>query len=733
MVVDGRLDEAPWHAAALLTGFSEYTPVDGRPAEDSTRVLVWYSSTAIYFGICAFEATGEVHATLATRDHIQTDDWIEVLLDTFDDHREALVFGVNPLGVQADGILNETSAGTSDTVNLSPDFAYESKGRITEFGYEVEVRIPFKSLPYQPRDVQEWGLNVIRTVQRSGHVQTWTAARHAGGSFLAQSGALVGLSGLRRGLVLDVNPEVTGGVNGAPGASGWSYGRAATNLGGNLRWGISNGLTLSGTVRPDFSQVEADATQLTLDPRNALFYPEKRPFFLEGLERFDTPNDLIYTRRLLQPDVALKLTGEIAHVGIGFLSAVDDRAASVFGDDHPVYNLLRARTDLGGQSSAGLVYTEKHDGADWNRVAGADARVVVGGLYTIGAQVAESFTRAGGSTTQGPLWGVSIDRNGREFGFTYSLNAIDPQFVAGSGFIARTGIATGLISHHITLYGSPGATLESWTGGIQVDGTWDYAHLVGGDLPDDQNLRLSSAWVLRGWAVAAGVYLESFAYDRSLYANYAIQERVGGVADTVPFTGTPRIPNLDFVVQAQTPQYRHFDASLALIPAPQDENFYEWAPARVLIIEAGLDWRPSDRVRINATYLHQQYWRKSDGTTVARQLIPRFKVEYQLSRPWFVRAVAQYTSMWQDSLRDDSRTGDPILIRDPSTGRYTRAGAQSSNSLRVDALIAFTPSPGTVMYAGYGSSLAEPEPFAFGASRPVADNLFVKLTYLFHM
>ena len=110
--IDGTLDEPPWQKAAMLTGFSEYYPVDGRPAEDSTQVLVWYSATAIYFGIRAFESHGPVHATLPTRDHITTDDWVEILLDTFNDHRQAIAIGVNPLGVQSDGTLNETHAGT---------------------------------------------------------------------------------------------------------------------------------------------------------------------------------------------------------------------------------------------------------------------------------------------------------------------------------------------------------------------------------------------------------------------------------------------------------------------------------------------------------------------------------------------------------------------------------------------------------------------------------------------
>ncbi len=731
VVVDGRLSEDVWTQAALLTGFSEYTPVDGRPAEDSTEVRVWYSPTAIWFGIRAFETHSPVHATLANRDRIGNDDWVEILLDTFDDHRQALVFGVNPLGVQSDGTLSETQAGSRDTVDRSADFVYQSQGWVTDYGYEVEIRIPFKSIRYQPRDAQQWSLNILRAVQHSGHQQTWTPARRAAASFLAQSGTLTGLSDLHRDLVLDVNPEVTATVNGAPGAAQWAYQRVDPNVGGNIRWGITNNLTVTGTVRPDFSQVETDASQLVFDPRQALFFPEKRPFFLEGLEQFSTPSALVYTRRLVQPVAAVKLTGKVSGFTVGVLSGVDDRAYSASGSDNPVFNIVRARRDLGGASTLGIVYTDKIDGGDYNRVAGADARIVFGKVYTARAQIAGSFTRRGGQTVDAPLWAASFDRTGREFGFTYTLGGIDPDFVAASGFVSRAGIATATIDHRVTRYGRPGAAIESWTGDILLFGRWRYPNFTAGHMPDDQLFHINSTWVVRGWSVYSGLFIETFHYDPTLYADYALQHTGGGATDTVPFVGTPRIPNLDVQIQLQTPQFRKFDANLLFLPAIQDENFFEWSPARIILIQAGLNWRPSDRLRVSATYLHQQYWRKTDGTTVAREMIPRLKVEYQAARALFLRVVGQYDAAWQDSLRDDSRTNDPILIRNPATGVYERAAAQSSNGLRLDWLVSFTPSPGTVMYLGYGSSLSEPEAFAFRDLHRLRDQFFAKVTYLF--
>src|SRR5438034_8281607 len=224
--IDGVLDEDVWRQAALLTGFSQYRPVDSRPAEDSTQVLVFYAPDAIYFGIRAYEGHGAVvRATLADRDNIGTDDNIEILLDTFNDRRRALLFAVNPLGVQQDGVRSEGLAGAAGgqnagfrfdgVVDLNPDYVYESRGHVTPYGFEVEVRIPFKSLRYQSGETQDWGIQIIRTTQHTGYEDTWAPVVRASASFLIQSGSLKALTGLRRGLVMDVSPEFTARVDGA--------------------------------------------------------------------------------------------------------------------------------------------------------------------------------------------------------------------------------------------------------------------------------------------------------------------------------------------------------------------------------------------------------------------------------------------------------------------------------------------------------------------------------------
>ncbi len=283
ITIDGSLQESAWQQSVVLHGFHQYLPVDDRVAPDSTVVLVWYTPRAIFFGIKAFQDSRSVRATLADRDKIAGDDYIHILLDTFSDRRQAFLFGVNPLGIQTDGTLQDaprqnvnfisSSGSGAYAIDLSPDFVFDSKGTLTASGYDVEVRVPFKTLRYQSQEEQTWGINVIRWVQASGHEHTWTRVLQAHASFLAQSGVLTGMSGLRRRLVLDLNPEMRSSVSGSPASAGWDYAGGDPEIGMNARLGIPNNLTLNGTANPDFSQVEADVAQLQFDRREATLLP----------------------------------------------------------------------------------------------------------------------------------------------------------------------------------------------------------------------------------------------------------------------------------------------------------------------------------------------------------------------------------------------------------------------------------------------------------------------------
>ncbi|HET9040550.1 MAG TPA: DUF5916 domain-containing protein [Gemmatimonadales bacterium] len=746
--VDGTLDEPAWAQAAMLTGFSQFTPVDGVAASDSTEVLVWYSATAINFGIKAYEAHGEVHATLADRDKIGADDFVQILLGTFDDGRQASVFAVNPFGVQSDGALVETGSTSGNGFNnavvrresadLRPDFVFESKGRLTEYGYEVEVRIPFKSLRFQPAQEQRWGINVTRQVQHSGAEDSWAPAKRASASFLGQSGHLVGLTELRRGLVLEFNPSLTSRTTGERAAGGWEYSGGSPELGGSVRWGVTNNLNLNATANPDFSQVESDEGQFQFDPRNELFFSEKRPFFLDGIEQFTTPNSLIYTRRIVQPVAAAKLTGKGFGTEIALLSAVDDPAVSPSGQDHPIYNLLRLQRDLGAQSRLGLVYTDRIVGSDYNRVAGVDGRLLFGELYTLQLQLAGSRTRTAGLTTTAPLWYARFVRNGRTFGFRAQANASDPDFRARSGFFSRPGLSHANLDPRVTLYGRPGSFVESVTGDLNLDGLYRYDQFFTSAGMQEEKAHINTNVRLRGgWTAGASVLIEQFGYPAEVYEGYRIElpRADGSGVDTVPFVGRPAIPNRDYVLQIETPEFAQFSGN-AFVLWGHDENFLEWASGALTLFNAGVDWRPTDKIRLNGTYQLQRVGRRSDGSTVNVQHIPRLKIEYQLSRPIFLRLVGEYTSERQDDLRDHTRTEAPLLIFDPEVGDFVRATAFKRESFRGDLLFSYQPNPGTVLFAGYGSTLRDPvdpdDPLRTGLRRS-DDGFFFKMSYLFRM
>lgn len=746
--VDGRLDEAAWQRAAVLTGFSQFTPQDGIPAADSTVVRVWYSPTAIYFGIRAYQPPGTVRATLADRDKISNDDNVQLLIGTFHDRRQATVLMVNPLGVQADGIIVErgtVSGGgftgqvaAREAPDLSPDYVFQSKGRLTDFGYEVEIRVPFKSLKYQAVDVQSWDINVVRQVQYTGYEDSWAPARRASASFLGQGGTLAGLTEIRRGLVVDLTPEATQRTEGAPApatAPGrWDYNAKNPALGATARWGITNNLTLNATANPDFSQVEADATPAVLDPRRAISFAEKRPFFLDGLEQFAVPNNLIYTRAVVQPLGAVKLAGKAAGNDLAVLLAEDAASASTSRADHPLFAVLRMQHDLGRQSRIGMAYTDRTDGPNWNRVLDVDGRLVWNTINAFQYQLAGSMTKQAGVQFNGPLWDLRYNRNGRNLAIRTTFTGIGDQFATKAGFLSRTGEVHLTFNPRYTWYFPRGSTVEQFSVDVvPLDLLWNYRNWMHSGDARDKKLHFTFQGQMRGgWSASAAIFLESFGYDPGFYGSrYRIEvPRTGSLTakDTIAFTGMPRIYNRDWVFSVTSPKLEYITFNLTGIVG-QDENFAEWAQADIGYLTGSAEIRPTDQLRITQSLSYTDYWRRTDGTRVTRVLIPRTKVEYQITRDLFVRVIGEYASNYQDALRDETRTNGPLLVK--SGTKWVKTVRTTTNALRGDVLISYRPTPGTVFYAGYDAQLTEPRAFAFDAVNRTNDAFFLKLSYLF--
>ncbi|MES1259273.1 MAG: DUF5916 domain-containing protein, partial [Gemmatimonadota bacterium] len=671
---------------------------------------------------------------------IFNDDNVQVYLSTFNDGRQASVFAVNPFGVQADGALNESGglncgmmgcgASMRQQPDLSQDFVWDSKGQITPFGYEVEIRIPFKSIRFQAGKTQTWGINFLRTVKRSGQEQTWTMAKLAASSFLGQSGRLEGLTDLDAGHVLDIVPTVTTHVSGAPPAPGESfdYSGGKPQLGGDVRYGITPNLTLRATAHPDFSQVEADVTQFAFDPRQVVRYPEKRPFFLDGVEQFDAPFGLIYTRRIVQPVFASKLTGKVGDNQVGVLAAVDDKAGSAFGDN-PVYGIVRASHDLGPGSRIAALWTEQHDGSSSNRVFDVDGRLVFGKINSLTWAAAYAHDDRNGVVTDAPLWSLGFRRGGRNFRLNYGVNAVPANIITRAGLLGQRDIATASLDHSYTwLFDKH--TFESVTADVQFSGNWKYDDFVhGGQILNRYWHTNLNARIKGGWNVGVGYFQESFGYDSSIYRGVGVKQADGTVT---PFTGGGmRLPNHDYVLSFNTPTWKGFDLGFFTLVGLNDENYSEWASGRLYTSNLGLNIRPNDQLRFNLNANDTRIYRPSDGSRVLLQDVVTGTLEYQLSRAFQLRVISSYSIDSRDALRDDSRTNLPLVAQSGAT--YVPLLAHDFRGLQTNFLFTYLPNPGTVLYFGYGNLRQQPDGLNRPQLGPVQSDFFLKLSYLWRM
>jgi hypothetical protein len=731
VVIDGSLNEGAWAEASVLTGFTTYSPVDGRPAQDSTEVRFWYTSEALFLGVRAWAPAGTVRATLAERDRISSDDWVAIHFDTFNDRRRAFVFGVNPLGIQADGMRSEQSAGPGVSraslaaVDLSQDYVWQSKGRVLPDGFEVEIRIPLKSMRFQMGGAQDWGLQVIRQTQRTGYQDTWAPTSRGKQSFAAQAGYARGMRNMKRGLVLDVTPVATSLTTGGPDtASGdWRY-TARQEVGADVRWGVTSNFTLNATANPDFSQVETDVGQIPGDPRFALFFPELRPFFVEGSEQFDAPNRLVYTRNIVQPVAAAKLTGKIPRTDVGFLTAIDGAQYSADAKTNPVFNILRLRRDLGVESTAGLLLTDRTEGARFNRVGGLDVRLQFNRVYSIEARAHGSLTRDGGPTVGGAMWEANTGRSGRSYGFRYGLQGISPDFETRAGFVNRTDFVRSQINQRWTRFGRRGGWWDQHQHFVTASALWTYDGFNTGAAALETRASLDNSITIRGgWRLSLQPEVQFIAFDPQRYAANAVV-RAG---DTVTFTPSVRQTLGAVQFQMNTPQWRRLGATLQTTVG-QDPEFFETATVNRRDVDLGVDLRPSRKARVGLLFRYQRYERERDGTLFSEQIVPRARLDYQFTRALFFRFIGQLEARRRDALRDP-RTDAPIL--EQRDGAWQPIAARQSLLGRADWLVQYLPSPGTVVFFGYGSAMNANLTYRPGDFQRRADGFFLKVSYLF--
>jgi len=732
--IDGRLDDPAWMTAAVLTGFTQFDPVEGSPASEETEVRVIVGDDALYFSIRALDASGGVRATLTERDgYGRSDDYVRIILDTFNDQRRAFVFMVNPYGVQGDGLWVEGGGGRGDPIDWSPDFLWESSGRVDGSGYTAEMKIPLKSLRFPEAEVQEWGLQVQRTIRRTGYQQSWAPITENVANRLGQSGTLLGLRGLDPGVFLEINPTVVGSRQGAfnDDVDGMAYAPATGEVGLNVTYGITSNLTLDGTVNPDFSQIEADAGQIAVNERFALFLPEQRPFFLEGADIFSMPKRLVYTRSIVNPIGAAKISGKVGSFNVAYVGAVDEVDG---GASRPVVNLLRLKRDVGESSSVGMVYTDRTEGGvGFNRVVGADARLVLGGRYTVEMLAAGSADGVAGSATEwGSLLSASVRRASRDLSLSASFEDVADAFNARSGFIRRTGITQLEGRTGYTFRGERGSFVESWGPSLQAQAFWDRSDFWSGRGPLEHEVELGLSASLRG---NIGGFLNyrrsSFNFGQSYYGDFyagASPDALAPLAvDPGRFGGLQSVSLRSWVSTWERVR-GSFGGSWSETPifsrgVPVDLG-QSWSG------DVGLTLYPTGSSQAELGVRHVSIFRARDGSRYSSATIPRVQLRYQLTRALYVRGITEYANQQRGDVLDPA-TGLPVYTcDDESCGAL--AGSDQ-HDFRVEGLIGYEPSPGTVVFLGYTRQFRDTSAFGFQEVRPVADGLFLKLSYRFRL
>lgn len=743
--IDGLLDDAAWENAPVLTGFTQFDPVEGVPATQRTEARVLLTEDAIYFSVKAYDdEKGGVRATLGDRDSFaRSDDYVRFIVDTFNDRRRGYVIMVNPLGVQQDGLWVVGGGGGRENrygppIDWNPDFVWDSEGQVFDWGYSVEVKLPLKSIKFRQDDVQDWGLQVERRIARNGYAESWAPVTSNVANKMEQFGRLTDLRNLDAGLFLEVNPVQTFSKQGVYDRNTGALERGGVDgdFGFNVTYGVTSNLTLDGTYNPDFSQVEADAGQIAVNERFALHLREKRPFFLEGTEIFRLPQQLVYTRSIVNPVTGAKLQGKIGNFNAGFLSAVDDVSHPSGSGEiaHPIVNILRLRRDLGTTSNVGMVYTDRtYQGDRFNRVLGVDGRFQFQQRYTMTLLAAGSRTaEEAPDRINGSLVSAQFGRTGRSFQFDASMLDVTDDFIAGSGFIRRTGTAQLKSSVRYNFRGSPGDLIERWGPTLEVEGFWDHDSFWRRNWAEERRLRLGGSVSFRNNITVFANYSRSaFQFNPVDYDGLFSTTAAGVTSPFVPdqshFKGLSsatafiwlnsfdRVRGNVRVTRSTTPLFDFITGT----PVDVADS---WSG------DASLNLFPTTNLSGEIGVRSTSLFRQRDGTLYSRATIPRARAQYQFNRALFFRVIVEYGSQERGSLMTPT---DGHAVSYCPADSCLALGGRESNDFSVETLLSYEPTPGTVFFVGYSRTMEDMEPFRFREIRPEAEGVFMKLSYRF--
>ncbi|MFC1692329.1 DUF5916 domain-containing protein [Candidatus Latescibacterota bacterium] len=457
--VDAILNEEVWQNAVKIDANIEVRPGENITAPVRTEVLLAYSETHFYAAFRAYDPDpSQIRAHVTDRDNMYSDDWVALIIDTFNDQRRTYDFFSNPLGIQGDQIENSGNGGGAW------DAIWDSHGRISDNGYVVEMSIPFSSLPFQHIDGDQiWSFDAVRSYPRNvrHHIGAFPRDRN-NNCYMCQSVKLIGFAGAIPGKNIEIDPTFSAGTTQerADETSGpFKVKDRSSEPGITARWNFTPNMTLSATANPDFSQIETDVAQMDINTQFALYYPEKRPFFLEGADFFGTSLRAVHTRTLAEPEWGTKITGKEGHNTIGFFTVRDNMTNLLFpgseGSDNTSLSMqtsgsvLRYKHDVGKSSNVGILMTDREGDQYYNRLGGIDGDLKFTQTDKISFQMLGSKTRYSNDVINefeqpgGNFGGTAIDFDymhlTRSVVWLARYRDISPDFRADLGFISQSG------------------------------------------------------------------------------------------------------------------------------------------------------------------------------------------------------------------------------------------------------------------------------------------------------
>ncbi|HEX8136725.1 MAG TPA: DUF5916 domain-containing protein [Pyrinomonadaceae bacterium] len=753
--IDGRLDDEAWKGAAVLKDFYQIQPGDNLAPSKPTVVYLGYDARNLYVAYYAYDERDKIRATIAKRDAIFDDDYVGLFFDTFNDKRKAYEMNFNPLGIQADGIM--TSGQGED---FSVDMVVESKGSVVEDGYVVEVAIPFKSLRYEAGKDKLWGVHFYRRIKRfNNELDMWIPISRDISNWLAQAGHITGLEGLSTERTLEVIPSLTLSETGKVKRSipkGVRLANAALvdpgrfvneplklDPGVTVKYGITPTVTLDFAVNPDFAQVEADATVTTANQRFPIFFEEKRPFFLEGIDIFRTQILAVHTRSIVDPDVAAKLTGKVGRNSFGLLLA-SDNAPGNFSDEeiedpdftsdnligkNAYVGVLRLKRDVGKENHLGFLATTYNFIRKHNQLGGFDGRFKLNKTTSFDFQVLGSTSRFPFydpdrdaeiyRTGNGFIYAYSLNDEGRHFGYNYAAVGRTRDYRSDVGFNRRTNTNNHDLFVRYDSEPKSKARLIQWRTYSYLSTNFDFQGRLQRWNEEAQvrfNFPLQSFIAFAGQGGYERVFEEEFgprrnAHQRGQFAGED-SERTAYRKNFYIYGGTTPSKKyslffllardwglLDFDFGAGSRYPRVSPGALLDPDAPQDPGAGNgWH------IESNFVYQPTNTLRLSLDYTKDRLRRVDTGRLAFDENIFALRGTYQFSRFTFARARVDYETL--------------------------------GSNVRGQFLLGWTPNPGTAFYLGYNDDLNLNGYNLFSGDlepgfRRNGRTFFLKMSYLF--